>query len=140
MLVPAGSRASAASLPAARTTDHKTGHPSSSAADINFVSLLLDATDQATGRPYSAARIQMLVTGYIIAAYHTTVITIAWTLYYLTRHPEVQAEVQAELDAVLPSPAIPGRLPPHRYLSDINLLQRIGTTAVPVVRQTPSSQ
>ncbi|KAK9815665.1 hypothetical protein WJX72_007621 [[Myrmecia] bisecta] len=89
--------------PAESTADH-----AAAPADVNFVSLLLAATDPATGAAYDAATIQMLVTGYIIAAYHTTVITIAWTLYYLTQHPDAQAAVCAELDSVLPSNADSG--------------------------------
>eukprot|EP01116_Phalansterium_solitarium_P017373 TRINITY_DN4261_c0_g1_i2.p2 TRINITY_DN4261_c0_g1~~TRINITY_DN4261_c0_g1_i2.p2 ORF type:complete len:198 (+),score=64.68 TRINITY_DN4261_c0_g1_i2:980-1573(+) len=46
---------------------------------------------------------------WIVGAYHTSVVALSWTMFCLAQHPDVQAKVRAEVDALLPK----GRSPAY---------------------------
>ncbi|WBB58149.1 cytochrome P450 [Streptomyces sp. WMMC500] len=66
----------------------------------------------------SPARIRDTVLMTMMAAHHTTGVAISWTLYLLSRHPEVAARATEELDRVLGDRDAPdyGDLRPLAYL------------------------
>ena len=72
----------------------------------NLLSMLL-AAHQAEDQPsLSLAQIRDEVMTLFIAGHETTANAIIWTFYLLTQHPDVEAQLQAEVDTVLG-----GRLP-----------------------------
>jgi len=70
-------------------------------AVLDACDLLLSADDPHTGKPFTDEAIMSLLSGFLLAAYHTSAISVAWTIYELTQHPEVQRKGQEEVDAIL---------------------------------------
>ena len=56
---------------------------------------------QENGEPYSDEYVQDVLLNFILAGRDTTANALAWTTYELCRHPEIQEQVQVEVDAVL---------------------------------------
>lgn len=52
--------------------------------------------------------LQITIADLFTAGSETTAMTIRWILIYLAAHPDVQAKVQAEMDAVVPRDRLPG--------------------------------
>jgi cytochrome P450 len=75
--------------------------PSLDREDIDLVELLCTTNDPDTKWPYDQDKIRSLLLTYVLAAYHTSVVATTWALYLLTQHPDAQAKVQREVDAVL---------------------------------------
>lgn len=76
-----------------------------SGPEADLLDLLLGARDE-QGQPMSDAQLHDEVRTLVLAAHETTAIGLTCTLFLLAQHPEVQAEAQAELDA-LGRPALP---------------------------------
>ncbi|MFC7505484.1 cytochrome P450 [Nocardioides sp. GCM10030258] len=76
-----------------RAIDASIAHPD---GDAELVRLLLDATDPETGKPLTrkAVRDELLV--FMLAGHDTTATTLAYSLWALGRHPEVQARLAVE--------------------------------------------
>ncbi|WP_202033093.1 cytochrome P450 [Nocardioides sp. WS12] len=68
--------------------------------DAELVRLLLDATDPETGKPLTrkAVRAELLV--FMLAGHDTTATTLAYSLWALGRHPDVQERLVAEVAAL----------------------------------------
>ncbi|MFE0138046.1 cytochrome P450 [Streptomyces sp. NPDC059037] len=75
-----------------RTADQDTG---------DMLSLLLQATDEETGRPLTADQICSEILTLAVAGTETTASVLSWALYELARHPDIDARIQAELATVL---------------------------------------
>lgn len=67
---------------------------------IDLVNMLLSASDPESGRMMSDAEIVDNLMTFITAGHETTALGLAWTFDLLSRHPEVEVKVTAEIDAV----------------------------------------
>jgi cytochrome P450 len=88
--------------------------------------MLLDARDEA-GQPPSDVELRDEIITLLIGGDENTALGLAWTLYFLARHPELQAEVHRELDALgarHPEAADLSRLPLLRACLDESLRLR----------------
>lgn len=66
----------------------------------DLVSMLLEAKDPETGRMMTDTEIVDNLLTFITAGHETTALGLVWTFYLLSRHPEIEAKVIAEIDAV----------------------------------------
>jgi cytochrome P450 len=85
----------------------------------DLLTMLMEARDEDTGEPMSDLQLRNEVVTLILAGYETTANSLSWTWYLLSRHPEVNANVRAELAAVLG-----GREPQFRDLGALSLTRR----------------
>jgi cytochrome P450 len=67
----------------------------------NLLALLVDATDPDTGRGLTDAQVRDELMTFLGAGHETTASGLAWTWLLLSRHPDVRARLQDELDTVL---------------------------------------
>ncbi|MFD4370105.1 bifunctional cytochrome P450/NADPH--P450 reductase [Streptomyces sp. NPDC058486] len=66
----------------------------------DLLGLMLHTRDTATGEPLDDLNIRNQVITFLIAGHETTSGSLSFALYYLTKHPEVLARAQAEVDAL----------------------------------------
>lgn len=69
--------------------------------DDNILAILLQATDEETGRRMSEEQVRDEVVTLFLAGFETTARTLTWCWYLLAQHPAAMAAVQAEAAAVL---------------------------------------
>ena len=75
----------------------------------DLLSMLLLACDEDTGGPgMTDAQVRDEVMTIMLAGHETTASALAWTLHLLAAHPEAEAQLHAEIDAVLPDGRTPG--------------------------------
>jgi cytochrome P450 len=67
----------------------------------DLISILLRASDDETGTAMSSRQLRDEATTLVIAGSETTGNTVAWACYLLATHPEVQEQLQQEVDLVL---------------------------------------
>ncbi len=67
----------------------------------DLLSVLLDARDPATGEPLSAEELRAQVMTMVMAGHETTAKALTWSLYLMTQHSGVAAEVRNEIDTVV---------------------------------------
>lgn len=67
----------------------------------DLLDLLLLSHRSGEGPRISRARVLSEMLTLLIAGYDTTSSSVAWAVYYLTQHPDLQAQLHAEADAVL---------------------------------------
>ncbi|HEY2242397.1 MAG TPA: cytochrome P450 [Streptosporangiaceae bacterium] len=67
----------------------------------DLMSILMQAHDDETGTGMTGQQLRDEAVTLVIAGSETTGNTIAWACYLLTRHPEIQAQLQQEADQVL---------------------------------------
>lgn len=75
----------------------------------DLLDMLLAAQDADTGERMTDRELRDEVITMFAAGHETTAITLTWTCYLLSQHPEVLRRLQAEVDGVLGGPG--GRLP-----------------------------
>ena len=81
---------------------------------------LLGARDEETGEPIDDTQIRDEVVTLMLAGHETSANALAWTLYLLATHPEVEARLTQELDAHLSgAPATAADLPSVPYLKQV---------------------
>jgi len=87
----------------------------------DLLSKLLDARDE-SGAGMSPRQIRDEVITLFFAGHETTAVALTWTWYLLSQHPDVEAQLHAELDAVLggqpPTSALLPRLEYTRRVLD----------------------
>jgi cytochrome P450 len=66
----------------------------------DLVTLLLEASDPETGRTMADEEVADNLLTFITAGHETTALGLAWTFLLLSRHPEHEAKVVAEIDEV----------------------------------------
>jgi cytochrome P450 len=81
----------------------------------DLLSMLLAVRDEETGEGMNDEQLRDEVLTLTLAGHETTATTLAWTWYLLGQHPEVEAKLHAELDAVLG-----GRAPTMSDLANLN--------------------
>jgi cytochrome P450 len=67
----------------------------------DLLSMLLLAVDEEDGGQMTNKQVRDEVMTLFIAGHETTANTLAWTLYLLAQHPEIEAKLSRELDEVL---------------------------------------
>jgi cytochrome P450 len=72
----------------------------------DLVSLLLAASDPESGRMMIDTEITDNLLTFITAGHETTALGLAWTFHLLSRHPEHEAKVLAEIDEVVGADAV----------------------------------
>ena len=80
--------------------------PDDSIEPANFLEALLLAQDE-NGDCLTDTEIQGNIITILLAGEDTTAHTLAWLIYLITEHPEVQHKMQLEVDAVLGKDSIP---------------------------------
>jgi cytochrome P450 len=85
----------------------------------DLLTMLMDARDEDTGEPMSDLQLRNEVVTLILAGYDTTANSLSWTWYLLSQHPDVMANVRAELAAVLG-----GREPRFKDLGALSYTRR----------------
>ena len=66
----------------------------------DLLSLMLDARDPETGEGLSDIDIVDNILTFIGAGHETTALALTWTFFLLSSHPEIEARILAEIDAV----------------------------------------
>ena len=86
----------------------------------DILDCLLGARDKETGEPIGDTQIRDEVVTLMLAGHETSANALAWTLYLLATHPEVEARLTEELDAHLSgAPATAADLPGVPYLKQV---------------------
>jgi cytochrome P450 len=67
----------------------------------DLLSMLMHARDEESGQAMNDRQLRDEVITILLAGHETTAVTLAWTFYLLSQHPEVEARVRAELAEVL---------------------------------------
>jgi cytochrome P450 len=67
----------------------------------DLLSMLISARDEETGEAMTDVQLRDEVMTFFLAGHETTSLTLAWTWYLLSQHPDVQRRLEAEIDAVL---------------------------------------
>jgi len=83
--------------------------------DAPLVRALMGAVDPATGRQLTDDEIRDELIVFISAGHDTTATTMAYTLWQLGRHPELQDRVRAEVDAIGDRQLTPDDVPSLGY-------------------------
>ena len=66
----------------------------------DLLSLMLDATDPETGAALDEGDIADNILTFIAAGHETTALALTWTFFLLSRHPDIEARVLAEIEEV----------------------------------------
>ena len=72
---------------------------------FDYVAMLMSARDKDSDAPMSERQLIDEVLTLVVAGHETTASGLNWTWYLLSQHPEVEARLHAELDAVADDPA-----------------------------------
>lgn len=72
---------------------------------FDYVAMLMGARDKDSGEPMSERQLIDEILTLVVAGHETTASGLNWTWYLLSQHPEVEARLHAELDAVADDPA-----------------------------------
>jgi cytochrome P450 len=67
----------------------------------DLFSILATAVDAETGEPMTPTQLQHEVLNIMVGGYETTTYSLAWLLYLVARHPDVQQRLRDEVDGVL---------------------------------------
>lgn len=95
----------------------------------DLLAMLLAARDEETGEGMSPRQLRDEALTIFAAGHETTANAMSWTFYLLARHPEVEGQLQAELDETL------GGRPPE--LSDLARLRYTGAVVKESMRMYP---
>jgi cytochrome P450 len=96
----------------------------------DLLGTLLEATD-ADGRGLTDRQVRDEVLTILSAGYDTTALALTWAWVLLSQHPEVEAQMRAEIDAVL------GSAPPRA--ADLPRLRYVGWVVAETLRLYPSA-
>ena len=64
----------------------------------DLLQLMIEATDESSGRKLSDEQIVVHARGFLIAGYETTTSSLACVAYLLALHPQVQEKLCSEID------------------------------------------
>jgi cytochrome P450 len=75
---------------------------------FDYVAMLMEARDKETGEPMGERQMIDEIMTLVVAGHETTASGLNWTWYLLSRHPEAEARLHAEIDAAgeLPAPEL----------------------------------
>jgi len=74
---------------------------------FDYIAMLMSARDKDSGEPMAERQLIDEVLTLVVAGHETTASGLNWTWYLLSQHPDAEARLHAELDAV-PDEAAPG--------------------------------
>jgi cytochrome P450 len=89
------------SVVATMITDRRRALEAGGELGHDLLAMLLGSVDEETGEAMSDAQLRDEVMTIFLAGHETTAMTLTWTTHLLTKHPDVQDAVAAEVDAVL---------------------------------------
>ncbi|MBV9230063.1 MAG: cytochrome P450, partial [Chloroflexi bacterium] len=81
----------------------------------DLLSMLLEARDEETGQGMNNRQLRDEVLTLMLAGHETTAMTLSWTCYLLSQHPDVEQKLREELDTVLA-----GHLPTVEHLANLS--------------------
>lgn len=100
------------------------------ASQRDLLQMLLDATDpESEGSRLTAREVRDELVTFLLAGHETTSNTLAWALYLLAKHPEVQRAVHAEIDRVVGQREITG--------ADVDALELVDRVVAETMRLYP---
>src|SRR5215469_10919229 len=75
---------------------------------FDYLAMLMEARDKESGEPMGERELIDEIMTLIVAGHETTASGLNWTWYLLSRHPEAEARLHAEIDAAphLPAPSL----------------------------------
>ncbi|MGF1478599.1 MAG: cytochrome P450 [Cyanophyceae cyanobacterium] len=86
----------------------------------DLLGMFLEMYDEETGERMSEVQVRDEVMTMFLAGHETTASSLSWTFYLIARHPQIEADLRAELRTVLGD-----RLPSLSDLSQLQLLDRV---------------
>jgi cytochrome P450 len=90
------------------------------AAHDDLLSMLLSASEEATGQGMTDAQLRDEVMTIFVAGHETTANAMAWLLYLVSQHPEVEARLWAEVDGRWPAAGLtPASLSAFPYVQQV---------------------
>ena len=89
-------------------------------SQVDLLSMLMTAQDEETGKRMSDQQLLNEVITLINAGHETTATSLAWTWRVLGERPDVMAEVQSEVDRVMP-----GGIPTYERLKQLEYTRRV---------------
>ncbi len=105
---------------------------SADSGEIDMLSMLIHARDQDNGQQLTEEELIGHAGVIFLAGHETTANTLTWTLFLLSQHPQVYADLVDELESVLQ-----GEPPTVEQLSQLELLDRIIKESMRVVAAVP---
>jgi cytochrome P450 len=82
--------------------DHVINQRRNSPSDgTDLLSMLLSARDEETGEAMTDDQLRVEVMTFLLAGQETTALTLTWTWYLLSQHPDARRRLEEELDSVL---------------------------------------
>ncbi len=91
--------------------------------NTDLMSLMLNATDKATGEKLDDINIRFQIITFLIAGHETTSGLLSFAFYFLMNHPEVATKAYQEVDRVLgPDPS---QKPSYRQVMELRYVQQI---------------
>lgn len=94
-----------------------------SASHDDLLALMLETPHPETGERLDDLNIRYQILTFLVAGHETTSGALSFALYYLSRHPEVLREAQAETDRILGSD--PDAVPTFEQVATFRYLRRI---------------
>ncbi|GAB4402362.1 MAG: bifunctional cytochrome P450/NADPH--P450 reductase CypB [Microscillaceae bacterium] len=98
-------------------------HPEKYQHNTDFMSLMLNATDLASGEKLDDANIRYQIITFLIAGHETTSGLLSFAFYYLMTHPEVMQKAYEEVDTVLGGDW--SQKPSYKDVMDLKYIQQI---------------
>jgi cytochrome P450 len=89
-------------------------------ADSTLLGAYLESRSPVTGLGMGDRQLRDEVITLYLAGHETTASLLSWTLYLLGRHPDIQARVRAEIDALMP-----GGLPSLEQLKSLQYMSQV---------------
>jgi cytochrome P450 len=86
----------------------------------DLLSMLLAAVDEESGTSMSDQQLRDEIMTIVLAGHETTALALAWTWYLLAQHPDVETQLQAELERVLA-----GRVPSVEDLPSLSYTRMV---------------
>lgn len=80
--------------------------PGPGSADAGLLGLLRSHVDPESGRAFTETELLDNLLTFVAAGHETTATTLAWALFLLAKHPAIEAEALAEIEAIAPAGAL----------------------------------
>lgn len=86
----------------------------------DLISVLVHAVDDETNEQMTLEQLRDEVATLFLGGYDTTATALSWILHYVTQEPEIQREMQQEIDMVLN-----GRIPTYADLKNLSYIEMV---------------
>ncbi len=98
----------------------------------DLLARLVAASDETTGAKMSPQEVRDQIVTIYIAGHETTAVAMSWIWYVLSQHPDAEARLHAELDAVLA-----GRTPTQADIAKLTFTRRVTDEAMRLYPPAP---